>query len=89
MSHEIQSESNPMKPSESVTQVRPRDFSARRSRQQKTNFQLEGVWLHLARGVWIGFMLVELLVLLLTLVATSGQGLTICPFIVSCAVTEA
>ena len=78
-----------MKPSESVTQVRPRDFSAGRSRQQKTNFQLEGFWLHLARGAWIGFMLVELLVLILTLVATRGQGLTICPFIVSCDVTPA
>ncbi len=34
-------------------------------------------------------MLVELLVLILTLVATRGQGLTICPFIVSCDVTPA
>jgi hypothetical protein len=34
-------------------------------------------------------MLVELLVLILTLVATRGRGLTICPFIVSCDVTPA
>ena len=34
-------------------------------------------------------MLVELLVLILTLVATRGGGLTICPFIVSCDVTPA
>ena len=34
-------------------------------------------------------MLVELLVLILTLVATRGQDLTICPFIVSCDVTPA
>jgi hypothetical protein len=34
-------------------------------------------------------MLVELLVLILTLVATRGRGLIICPFIVSCDVTEA
>ena len=78
-----------MKLSEGVTQVRHRDFSARRSRQQRTNFQLEGFWLHVVRGAWISFVLVELLVLILTLVATRGQGLTICPFIVSCAVTEA
>ena len=78
-----------MKPSEGVTHARPRDFSARGSRQQRTNFQLEGFWLHLARGAWIGFMLVELLVLMLTLVATRGRDLTICPFIVSCNVTPA
>ncbi len=78
-----------MKLSEDVTHVRHRDISARGSRQQKTNFQLRGFWLHLARGAWIGFMLVELLVLILTLVATRGQGLTICPFIVSCNVTPA
>jgi hypothetical protein len=41
------------------------------------------------RGAWISFVLVELLVLLLALVATSGQGFAICPFIVSCAVTPA
>lgn len=78
-----------MKLSEDVTHVRHRDLSPRRSRQQKTNFQLEGFWLHLARGAWIGFMLVELLVLILTLVATRGRDLTICPFIVSCNVTPA
>ncbi len=33
--------------------------------------------------------MIELLVLLLTLVAMRGQSLTICPFLVSCAVTEA
>jgi hypothetical protein len=76
-----------MKPSEGVTQVQPRNFSARGSKQQRTNFQLEGFWLHLVRGAWIGFILVELLVLILTLVATHGQNLTICPFIVSCDVT--
>jgi hypothetical protein len=43
----------------------------------------------MARGAWIGYMLVSLLVLLLSLVATRGQVLTICPFIVNCAVTPA
>src|SRR6266700_3819047 len=75
--------------SKGVTQDRQRDFSARRSRQPRTNFQLEGFWLHLSRWAWIGFMLVELLVLILTLVATRGRSLTICPFIVSCDVTPA
>ncbi len=78
-----------MKLSEGVTQDRQRDFSARRSRQPRTNFQLEGFWLHLARGAWIGFPLVEILVLIFALLATHGQGLTICPFIVSCDVTPA
>src|SRR6266700_1510591 len=75
--------------SKGVTQDRQRDFSARRSRQPRTNFQLEGFWLHLSRWAWIGFMLVELLVLILTLVATRGRSWTICPFIVSCYVTPA
>ena len=53
----------------------------------RTNFQLAGFWLLLARGVWLAFVLPELVVLLLTLVAARGQGLTFCPFIVSCEVT--
>ena len=55
----------------------------------RTNFRLEEYWLHVVRGAWLSFVLVELLVLFLTLVATHGQGFAICPFIVSCAVTEA
>jgi hypothetical protein len=31
------------------------------SRVARTELQLEGFWLHLARGAWIGFLLVELL----------------------------
>jgi hypothetical protein len=54
---------------------------------RRTNFQLAGFWLLLARGVWLAFVLPELVVLLLTLVAARGQGLTFCPFIVSCEVT--
>jgi hypothetical protein len=46
----------------------------------RTNFQLKGGWLLLARGVWLAFVLPELVVLLLTLVAARGQGLTFgCP----------
>jgi hypothetical protein len=78
-----------MKLSNDITQERQRGVPVSKSRPARTNFQLEGIWLHLARGVWISFMLVSLLMLLFTLVATHGQGLTICPFIVSCAVTPA
>lgn len=55
----------------------------------RTNFQLEGVWLLLARGAWIAFMLPELMMLMFMLLAYGGQGMTFCPFIspVSCAVT--
>ena len=66
-----------------MTQERQRGVPTR------TNFRLEGFWLYVVRGAWISFVLVELLVLLLALVATSGQGFVICPFIVSCAVTPA
>jgi hypothetical protein len=48
-----------------------------------------GVWLYLARGAWIGFILVELLVLVLSLVAMRGASYSICPFLVSCAITPA
>lgn len=55
----------------------------------RTNFQLEGVWLLLARGVWLAFTLPELVILMFVLLASRGQGMTFCPFIepVSCAVT--
>ncbi len=78
-----------MKLNESVAQDRHGDVSSSTSRFARTNFQLEGAWLHLARGAWIACILAELVVLILTLVATRGQALTICPFIVSCAVTPA
>jgi hypothetical protein len=78
-----------MKLRNEMAQVRQRGVPASKSQSPQTNFQLEGVWLHLARGAWIAFVLAELVVLILTLVATRGQGLTICPFIVSCAVTPA
>ena len=85
----MSSTSKRMKLRNGTTQKRQRDVSASKSRSPQTNFQLKGVWLHLARGAWIGFILVEILVLILTLVATRGRGLTICPFIVSCDMTPA
>ena len=54
-----------------------------------TDFQLRGFWLYLARGIWISFILYELFVIVFTLLTTGGQGLTICPFLVSCAITPA
>ena len=48
-----------------------------------------GVWLRIARGAWISFILFELLMIPFTLLTTGGQGLTICPFLVSCTVTPA
>jgi len=78
-----------MKLSKGVTQDRQRGFSANTSRLASTEFHLEGFWLHLARGAWIGFMLVAVVVFILTLIATRGQGFTICPIAVSCNVTPA
>ncbi len=78
-----------MKLRNDIAQERQQGVPVSKSRSARTDFQLEGSWLYIARGAWIGYMLVSLLVLLLSLVATRGQGLTICPFIVSCAVTPA
>ena len=78
-----------MKPRNSITQKQQPGVAPRKSQSPQTNFQLEGFWLYLARGAWISFLLVELLVLTLSLVATHGQSSSICPFIVDCAVTPA
>jgi hypothetical protein len=78
-----------MRPNEKKTPDQEGEAFASMSRNARTNFQLEGIWLLLARGAWVAFVLAELAVLLLTLVATRGRGLTICPFIVNCAVTPA
>jgi hypothetical protein len=66
-----------------------RGGAARTSRSPQTNVQLQGFWLSLARGVWISFVLVELLVLILSLVATRGESYSICPFLVDCTVSTA
>ena len=66
-----------------------RGGAARTSRSPQTNVQLEGFWLYLARGVWISCILVELLVLILSLVATHGESFSICPFLVDCTVSPA
>ena len=72
-----------------MTQDRHGDLSTSEGRLVRKDSRLEGTWLHLARGAWIIFVLSELLVFCLTLVATGVQDLTICPFIVSCTVTDA
>ncbi len=78
-----------MKQRNPKAQKQQRGVAASKSRSPQTNVQLEGFWLYLARGAWIGFLLVELLVFILTLVATLGQSFAICPITVSCAVTSA
>jgi hypothetical protein len=72
-----------------LTQKRQPGGATSKRQSSQTNVQLEGFWLYLARGAWIGFMLVALLVLILTWVATHGEISSICPFIVSCTVTPA
>jgi hypothetical protein len=72
-----------------LTHKRQPGGAASKSGSPRTNLQLEGFWLYLARGAWIGFILFELLVIILTLVATRGYNSSMCPFIVSCAVTPA
>jgi len=56
-----------MKPSTSITQKRQPRVAPRKSLSQQTNFQLEGAWLHLARGVWIAFVLAELVIAIISL----------------------
>jgi hypothetical protein len=74
-----------------MTQERQRGVPIRKNHSPQTNFQLEGFWLHMVRGAWIGFVLVELMVIIFTLFASRGLGLTICSWTddTSCAVTPA
>lgn len=73
-----------------MTQERYRGIPARKNQAPQTNFQLGGVWLHLARGAWIAFVLAELVIILLTLFESFSYGLTICPWAAtSCFVTPA
>lgn len=75
--------------SNDVTQALPGEVPLGKSLSPRANFQLSGVWLLMARGAWISFILFELLVVFIALMTTDRQALTICPFIVSCAVTPA
>ncbi len=73
-----------------ITQERYRGIPARKNQSPQTNFQLEGFWLHLARGTWIAFVLAELVIIILTLFESLRYGLTICPWAAtSCFVTPA
>ena len=49
------------------------------------------VWLHLAQGAWIAFVLAELVVIIFTLFASRGYSLTICAWTddTSCVITPA
>jgi hypothetical protein len=70
-----------------MKQVSQKGVPARKSQSPRTNFQLEGFWLHVVRGAWIAFVLVELVIIILSLFASRTHGLTICPFPASCAIT--
>jgi len=70
--------------SNDVTQEHRGEIPLGKSPSPRANFQLSGVWLLLARGAWISFILFELLVVFIALMTTDRQALTICPFIVSC-----
>ena len=78
-----------MRQNEKKTPDQEGEAFASMRRIARTNVQLEGVWLLLARGAWIAFVLAALGVFLLTLITTRGQGMTFCPFIVSCEVNPA
>ena len=74
--------------SNDLTQERPRDVSLGKSQYSRTDFQLIGFWLHIARGAWISFLVVDLMVVILTLFASRGYDPpTICAFPANCAIT--
>ena len=72
-----------------MTQERQRAVPARKNHSPQANFQLEGLWLHVLRGTWVAFMLTQLVIIILSLLASRTYGLTICPFPGDCAVTPA
>jgi hypothetical protein len=77
-----------MHQSNDLTQERPRDVSLGKSQYPRTDFQLRGFWLHILRGGWIGFLVVELVVVILTLFASRLYGPpTLCAFPANCALT--
>src|SRR5437868_116491 len=51
--------------------------------------RLHGGLLALARGIWMAFVLAELVIAILSLIVTSTSELTVCPFTESCAITPA
>ena len=51
--------------------------------------RLHGGLLALARGVWIVFVLAELVIAILSMVVTSTSELTVCAFTEPCAITPA
>ena len=75
-----------MKLKNDIIQKRQPGGATRKSQSPSTNLQLKGVWLLLARGAWIAFVLAGLVMLMLVLLASRGQGMIFCPFImpVSC-----
>src|SRR5215472_11552313 len=85
----MRSKNKQMKLRNDTIQKRQPGVATGKSQSPPTNLQLEGFWLNLARGAWIAFMLLGLLVIILSLVAMHGEGYSICPFLGSCTVTPA
>jgi signal transduction histidine kinase len=54
-----------------------------------SDLRLHGGLLTLARGVWMAFVLTELVIAILSLVVTGTSELTVCPLTESCAITPA
>lgn len=75
--------------SNNMTQERPRKIPPSKSQHPRTDFQLKGFWLHIARGGWIAFLVITLIIIIIPLFGLHGYTLTICAFPGSCAITPA
>ncbi len=76
-----------MKLSNDITQERQKKAPLSKNRYPRPVFQLSGFWLHMARGAWIGFLLAELMVIIISLLGSDVHALTICPFPSNCTLT--
>ena len=61
----------------------------RKNHYPRADFQLRGFWLRMARGVWIVFLLAELMLTIISLFGSHGHSHTVCPFPSNCALTPA
>src|SRR5438309_119146 len=88
-SQETRSRSKCMHLSNDMTQEPKTEVPLRKNHYPRTDFQLRGFWLHMARGVWVVFLVAELLLTIISLFGSHGHGLTVCPFPSNCALTPA
>ncbi len=66
---------------------RQQEISLNEGRVRQPDFQLRGIWLHLARGAWLIFLGAELIITIISLIVSPRYGLAICPFPTNCAIT--